>query len=330
MTANYRLLPSSFPSKFPQESGEEFKGAVLQPRSDGHKSAGGMKGISLTDRDYRLIEVLGKVRCLGQHQIKQLFDLKGKAYQNRLAKLMKAGYLQKLTFGQKGGVYGIVWAGGRKLKGKVRPFSRTRLSESEHQLGLSQIYIDLIQRTAEAASFIDLEDGLGKAIRFGRVKIVPDAIITRRLNQTGVLYLELDLSTKSLKRVEAQLKHYRDYFMSPNAAGDEQALFITKSTARRNSLHELSKRLSIGHMVGPKIRVVERSAAIDDIARFVGFIDRVRQIDTCSAVNPSKAERMIPREGVQKFIEEAVSMFHQQGLPLPDSYASAAGSLYPR
>lgn len=282
--------------------------------------------LTLTDRDQKLIDVLKCVRCLGLRQIEQLLHLNGKAYDNRLRFLRRAGYLQKITYGHRGGVYGVVWTAGPKLKKEIKPFSCARLPEINHQLGLSQIYVELFLKVPHLRQYIDWQDGYGHFVLRGEKNLLPDAIVLLRQKNDTVIYLELDRSTKPLERVEMQLKAYRDYLMSPYAKSGEQVWFVTKTRARGKSLLDICRHLSIDTMIAAKIRVFESSMIANELSYAIGAT--MRDFPLQNNQSTSQSNDLISRRAVKQFIEEAVSMYHEQRLRLPASYKAAAAVLY--
>jgi len=176
--------------------------AKIEPQPTKEKSRRPHQHIEITDRDWRLFQVLKRVRCLGQKQIEALLKSYGGTYRKRLLHLSRAGYLQKLIYGRRGGVYGVAWTTGRKLRRDgAKPFSSKNIFELDHQLGLTQLYLDLISSSPPIERELAWHDGIYTPIEAYSKMIMPDATLKIWPKQY-VVFIEYDRSTKSLKRLE--------------------------------------------------------------------------------------------------------------------------------
>ena len=285
--------------------------------------------IALTKRDRRLFEILKRVRCLSQRQIEALLKPYGGTYRNRLCRLSRARYLRKLTYSHRGGVYGVIWTGGWQLYGEVKSFKARNLFEAEHQLGLNQIYLDLISALPRIESLLDWQDGIYSPIQFGSKMIRPDAILNL-LAQNLTLYIEYDRSTKKLRLLDEQLRQYRDYFLSPYSPKQAMVWFVTKSNQRAQLISGLIEKSQHDVLCGGRIKVMPNSEVLERIKRLIGATGF--QNDSTANKPPSTtnlSEIMVPLLAVRPFCEEAVGMFYHQRLRLPASYRAAAAVLYP-
>src|SRR5688572_11949067 len=103
MTVNYRDLLYSRPPNIPRKTDKELEKKPIEPKKAEEQAA--KRRIVITDRDWRLFRVLERVRCLSQKQIEALLKFHGGTYRNRLLRLYRAGYLKRLTYGRRGGLY---------------------------------------------------------------------------------------------------------------------------------------------------------------------------------------------------------------------------------
>jgi len=319
MTVNYRDLLYRCPAKSPQVAKETSQ---LHLRDRSKKKEKGK--VTFTERDHRLFEVLKRVRCLSQEQIIKLLNLSTKAYRNRLHRLSCAGYLRKISYGQRGGVYGVIWTGGKQVRSQINAFSPRNLFEVDHQLGLNQIYLDLI--LAGYDSILDWYDGIYSPIPFGNTLIKPDAVLKLSTKATTIL-IEYDRGTRPLRTVGDQLTRYRDYFMSPYCKQTEQVWVITSKEGRCRTVSEVTKSVCKNMIDEIKISVLYQANVLSRMQQIVGQPPKPPKNHQPTNMNLTPDVNTVIN-ALRPFCEEAVSMYYRQNIPLPESYKEAATVLF--
>jgi len=232
----------------------------------------------LSERDWAVVRDVERLRLVTGAQLERLhFAEHGEPSRavvrrrvlRRLARLRVLGTLARQIGGVRSGSDGLVFAldiAGQRLLGELGRVARPRTpgwSFVQHTLGVSEMYVELVERT-RADERVRLErfeaepacwwpDGRG-----GRLK--PDGYI--RLSTPDYVdhwWLELDRATESLTAIRRKLTAYADFWQSGQLGPDGVVprVLVTVPDAKRYSdlvrlIHQLPRE-------GEKLFVVSLS-----------------------------------------------------------------------
>jgi hypothetical protein len=219
--------------------------------------------------NHQILELVRTLRCVRQDQLEAIIGPQKKGLRFRLARLAKQGYLGKVVYGAIGGEYKVGWTVGPLNRGAVPPFTSRQLPELNHQFELVQIYVDLILKSGVGAQ-LSWSDGDSQRIEFGNLKIRPDAMLGLRKGGIRIL-LEYDRGTKSLYRLEEQIRRYREFLCSPYASANDTLVIVVSESAtlRLQQATNIVEQMFLGLDISRKVVLTDRIEAADRIGKLL-------------------------------------------------------------
>jgi hypothetical protein len=240
-----------------------------------------MGRFELETRDYEILRTLARLHFVTSAEVIGTFFTSEFAGYRRLRKLAGLNLVKRHTKGAPPRSNYCAWRlSGAGIEAVARAFpdepipdgledklARQSLYNLEHREAVSRLYLDVIRgdERPQGSSCAEVRAWIARlrnrAGRFNwrsdgsvvltfrdlgdRCRIIPDAVATTPAHR---LFIELDRSTKSLPRIEENLREYRAFFGSRacrQICGDDlpaQLVYVVHSQARKDGIRKLLLR----------------------------------------------------------------------------------------
>lgn len=168
------------------------------------------KNIQITERDQSVLREINRFGYVDMKYVSACFKWNQKIAYRRLRHLAQNEFLKhEQIFHQKAGVYRVTRTGAQMSQDHLPPIRRINLATYEHQLKVLNLSLELAKE--HGGKFIserDIRHELGFASPEEQ-RHIPDGVLELDGQRIAI---EVELSVKSVKRLEKIMRHYQKDF----------------------------------------------------------------------------------------------------------------------